>query len=128
MQNLRAGTFMPFSYPGSKEYAVNQILKMVPDHIFYAELFCGSAKVFLWKSIKVLQKSLSFQSLLNSGVAFREKSLRVLPFLAVISSVCKRIARFISLTKYICLQKYMMLTTRQFLPPVNGVGFIVEIR
>lgn len=50
MQNLRAGTFMPFVYPGSKEYAVKKILKMVPDHTFYAEPFCGSATVFFAKS------------------------------------------------------------------------------
>lgn len=50
MQNLRTGTFMPFVYPGSKEYAVKQILKMVPEHTYYAEPFCGSATVFFAKS------------------------------------------------------------------------------
>ena len=50
MQNLRNGTFMPFVYPGSKEYAVKKILEMVPDHKSYAEPFCGSAAVFFAKS------------------------------------------------------------------------------
>ncbi len=49
MQNLQTRTFMPFEYPGSKGYVIKEILKMVPNHKFYAEPFCGSAAVFFAK-------------------------------------------------------------------------------
>ncbi|MEM0201876.1 MAG: DNA adenine methylase [Candidatus Micrarchaeaceae archaeon] len=49
MQNLWPGPFMPFEYPGAKTYEAQRIIKMIPDHTFFAEPFCGAASIFFAK-------------------------------------------------------------------------------
>ena len=92
------------------ERSISQIVCTLKEVLVLADEY-----TFLWKSMNLRQKSLSFQRRLNSEVAFEEKSERT-SFLDFVTNVCKRIARFTSPTNNITLY------TRIYKGIYKGIG------